>query len=70
MPFSFEPTEVQISDFPMITSIVRGEHRPLEPLAFKVMTESGMGTLRLTPDAARQLAAHISAELPDKQASD
>ena len=70
MPFSFQPTEIQMSDFPLITSILKGEHRPLEPLAFEVMTESGMRTLRFTPDAARQFAAHISAELPDKQASE
>ena len=44
-----------MSDFPLITSILKGEHRPLEPLAFEVMTESGMRTLRFTPDAARQV---------------
>ena len=59
-----------MSDFPLITSILKGEHRPSEPLAFEVLTESGTGTLRLTPDAARQLAAQISSVLPDKQVSD
>ncbi len=59
-----------MTDFPLITKILKGTHAPLEPLAFEVLTESGMGTLRLTPDAARQLAAQISSALPDKQASD
>ncbi len=59
-----------MADFPLITKILKGAHTPLEPLAFEVLTESGMGTLRLTPDAARQIAAQISSVLPDKQVSD
>ena len=65
-----ELMEVEMTDFPLITKILKGARTPLESLVFKVLTESGMGTLRLTADAARQLAAQISSVLPPQEASD
>ena len=59
-----------MTDFPLITKILKGARTPLESLVFEVLTESGMGTLRLTADAARQLAAQISSVLPPQEASD